>query len=193
MSKAITVKEAILTVVISILGGILYMAWIPFYEWVSSLVPFLGKAISPMWYIAGIIAAYIIRKPGVAFVAEFAAASLEMIAGGQYGLSTAMSGIMQGLGAEVVFLAFGYKKWTLPVLMLASVGSNIGGYIVNYMFWGYAQKTIFIQVTNFASSTIGSLFVCGLLGKWLSDALARAGVLNSYAIVRATGRAKWEK
>lgn len=193
LSKTVTLKEAILTVVIAILCGILYTVWIPVYEFVNAFSGFLGDFISPVWCIAGIIAGYIIRKPGVALFAEFAAAALEMIAGGEYGLSTVLSGILQGLGAELVFMATGYKKWTLSVLMLASVGSIIGGYIVNYLFWGYGERTLFIQVSSITSSIIGSLFVCGWLGQWMSDLLAKTGALNSYAIVRDTKQAKWDE
>jgi energy-coupling factor transport system substrate-specific component len=191
--KSITIKEIILTVIFAILFGVVYKILGPVYDFTSSITPFFGEFIYPIWFIAGIVAGYVIRKPGVALVAELLAASGEVLTGGQYGLTTLLSGILQGAGAEVAFLVFGYRRWNIGVLMLASMLAAFGSFIIDYAVYGYGTKTVFIQISSWIARLVGSLVVCGLLGKWISDALAATGVLNSYSIVRSRQTARWDQ
>lgn len=192
-NKAITIKEVILTVIIAILCGILYKLWGPVYDFVGAVTGFFDQFFYGVWFIASIIAAYIIRKPGVAFFAGIAAASGELLTGSQYGLSTMFSGAVQSLGAEIVLMLFRYKRWDLPVLMLMSVAATAGSFVIDYLMWGYGEKTVFVQTMSIVLRTVGSLFVCGWLGKAVADALVKTGALDSYAIVRSGQRAKWNQ
>jgi energy-coupling factor transport system substrate-specific component len=190
--KHVTMGEIILTVILALVFGVVYKVVGPVYEFASSITPFFGEFIYPIWFIAAIIAGYIIQKPGVAFFAELLAASGEILTGGQYGLTTLLSGVLQGVGAEAVFFAFGYKRWNIGVLLLASVFATFGSFIVDYAVYGFGTKTTFIQISSLIARFVGSLVVCGLLGKWISDALAATGVLNNYAIVRSKQTARWD-
>lgn len=191
--KTITIKEVILSAIIAIICGILYKVWGPVYDFVGALTGFLNQFIYGVWFIASIIAAYIIRKPGVAFFTGLAAASGELLTGSQYGFSVLFSGAIQSLGAELVLMCFRYKRWDLPVLMLMSAAATAGSFLIDYTMWGYGQKTVFVQTMSLILRTLGSLFVCGWLGKWIVDALAKTGVLNSYAVVRSKQKAEWER
>ena len=65
--------------------------------------------------IPAVLGMLIIRKPGAALFCETVAATGELIMGSQYGTTVLISGILQGLGAELIFAAFLYKKFNLPV------------------------------------------------------------------------------
>jgi energy-coupling factor transport system substrate-specific component len=191
--NSLTIREVILTIIIAIIFGAVYKVWGPVYMASSAIVPFLGEFVYPMWFIASIVAAYIIRKPGVAFLAELAAASGELLAGSQYGLPVLLSGFLQGLGAELVFMAFRYKRWDLPVILLASLAACAGSFIGDYAIRGFGTKTLFIQLSTIFSRAVGSIIICGLFGKWLSDKLAKTGSLNSYEIVHSDQTARWDQ
>lgn len=191
-SKVITIKEVILTVVIAILCGILYTLWGPVYDFIGVLTAgFVKQLVYGVWFIASIIAAYIIRKPGVAFFAGIAAASGELFTG--VGLGALISGAAQSIGPELVLLFTRYKRFSLGILMAMSVAACAGSLVIDYAFWGYGEKTVFVQVMSIIFRTIGSLFVCGWLGKKIADTLAKTGALNSYAIVRSEQKAEWDK
>lgn len=191
-SKVITIKEVILTVVIAILCAILYTLWGPVYDFIGILTAgFVKQLVYGVWFLASIIAAYIIRKPGVAFFAGVAAASGEVFLG--IGLGALISGAAQSIGPELVLLFTRYKRWSLGVLMAMSVAACAGSLVIDYTFWGYGEKTVFVQVMSIIFRTIGSLFVCGWLGKKIVDTLAKTGVLNSYAVVRAEQKAQWDQ
>jgi energy-coupling factor transport system substrate-specific component len=61
----------------------------------------------------------IIRKPGAALFCETVAATGELLMGSQYGASVLFSGFVQGLGAEIIFAIFVYRKFNLPISLLA--------------------------------------------------------------------------
>ena len=52
-------------------------------------------------------------------------AVVSMALGSQWGISTVYSGIVQGLGVEIVMLAFAWKRFTLPTAMLSGVGAGV--------------------------------------------------------------------
>lgn len=190
--NVITMKEVILTVVIAIICGVLYTLWGPVYDLIGVLTAgFVKQLVYGVWFIASIIAAYIIRKPGVALFAGIAAASGEVLMG--LGLGALISGIAQSIGPELVLLVTRYKRWNLGILMLMSLAACAGSLIIDYTFWGYGEKTTFVQVMSIIFRSIGSLFVCGWFGKVIADAIAKTGVLNSYAIVRSEQKAKWDQ
>lgn len=191
--KRVTIGEIILTVILAIVFGVVYKVLGPIYNLTSSIAPFLGELIYPVWFIAAIVAGYVIQKPGVALFAELLASSGEILTGGQYGLTTLLSGVLQGFGAEMAFLIFGYRRWHIAVLLLASVFAAFGSFVIDYGVYGYGSKTAFIQVSSWIARFAGSIVVCGWLGKWLSDKLAGMGVLDNYMIVRSKQKAWWEK
>lgn len=80
-ARGITFREIVLLAAVSVACGALYIGWAPVYFGTSALHPALGQFLYGMWFIASIVAAYIIQKPGVAFAAELAAAAAEFLFG----------------------------------------------------------------------------------------------------------------
>src|SRR5699024_10619874 len=99
----VTVVIALFFVVVFSLCVVVYSLW----DGVSTILqPFglhLNELVYGMWFIAAIVAYLIIRKPGVALIAEFAAASGETIVLLQFDISLIIYGIVQGLVCEIVF------------------------------------------------------------------------------------------
>ena len=58
------------TFVIAIVFGVIYKLWAPLYEALSMFGLQLDQLIYGMWFIAATVAFLIIRKPGVALIAE---------------------------------------------------------------------------------------------------------------------------
>ena len=106
MKKELKLTDILVTIVIAIAFGIVYILWGTVYYAVQPLGLHLDQLLYGMWFIAGTVAYFIIRKPGVALLAEIAAASGEFLLGSPWGLTVLLSGVVQGLFAEVVFRAF---------------------------------------------------------------------------------------
>lgn len=183
--KTVNLREAMITIVIAIVCGLLYEVWSAgIYPIAESFLPGYADSIYGFWFIAAVIAAYIIQKPGVAFMAEFSAALFELVLGSPYGVSLVIYGAVQGLFAEIVFAAFGYRNFKLPVLLLAGASSAVGSFVADF-FYGYLKDLqTSVLVLKLVIRTVSGAVLAGLLAKWIVDALAKTGALNNYALIR---------
>src|SRR5262245_8916479 len=121
MSKGLKLTDILVTIVIAVVFAIIYRLWGD----VSNVVKLAGlqldQLVYGMWFIAATVAFLLIRKPGVALLAEIAAASGELIVGSQYGVEALTYGIAQGLAAELVFMLFRYRSFSAATACLAGV------------------------------------------------------------------------
>ncbi|WP_342023619.1 ECF transporter S component [Arthrobacter citreus] len=177
-------------VVASVLGvavGIIFWAWSLGYAGVEALIlafPPLGGLYTGGWLIAGVLGALIIRKPGAAIYCEVLAAAVSGVLGTQFGLSVLLSGFIQGLGAELVFLAFLYLRYTLPVAVLAGLVSGVFlGVSESILYkpeWAFQWQALY---TVFAA--VSGAVIAGFVSWLIARALARTGVLSPFASGRA--------
>jgi len=175
-NKGLKLVDILTTVVIAIVFGIVYKLWGPFYYFVKPFGLHLDQLIYGMWFIAATIAFLIIRKPGVALLAEVAAASGEFITGSEWGLEVLIYGIVQGLFAELVFAAFRYKRFDILAVSLAAVGSTIGSLIMDF-YKGYIEELAVWNLTLFIGARlIGAIIISGFFAYYLVKALEATGV-----------------
>ncbi|MBM7572176.1 ECF transporter S component [Aquibacillus albus] len=176
-------KEVIVMAALSVVFGVVYLAFLPVG---GILVGFMGpigyEPIFGIWFIVSIIAAYIIRKPGAAFISETIAATIEVMIGNALGPILILIGMIQGIGAEAVFAATRWKIYSLWVLMLAGMGSAVTSFIWGMFQNGYLAFAPGYILTMFSIRLISGALIAGVLGKILSDALAKTGVLSSFAL-----------
>lgn len=109
-NNGLKLTDILVTIVISIAFGIVYIAWGSLYYVVKPIGLHIDQLLYGMWFIAATVAYLVIRKPGVALLAEIAAASGEFILGSPWGLTVLLYGVVQGLFAEIVFMLFRYKN-----------------------------------------------------------------------------------
>jgi energy-coupling factor transport system substrate-specific component len=176
--------EVILTANLALVFGLLFLGWAFVWEFVkpiNAVLPGLRDLFYGFWFIASIVAAYIIRKPGAALAAETLAALAEFLAGGEWGLTILISGLVQGAMAEMVFAAVGYKRFDLALLALAGAAAGVGSMVVDYLFW-YSSLAISVLGVMLVARLISGAVLAGWLGKMIGDGLERAGALGSFRI-----------
>jgi energy-coupling factor transport system substrate-specific component len=176
--------EVILTANLALVFGLLFLGWDLVWQLVkpmNAILPGSRDLFYGFWFIASIVAAYIIRKPGAALAAETLAALAEFLAGGEWGLTILISGLVQGAMAELVFAAVAYKRYDLTVLALAGAAAGVGSMVVDYLFW-YSSLTIGVLAIMLVARLISGAVLAGWLGKAIGDGLERAGALGSFRI-----------
>ena len=146
------------------------------------LSPFGFEIIYGVWFMAATLAAYIIRKPGVALVTEVLASAIELLMGNSGGLTVVLTGAIQGLGAELVFAAFRYKKWDLGSMSLAGIVSAVFIFCYELYYLNYIALAPTLLISQLAVRFVSAVVFSGVLCKLAGDALARTGVVKSYAI-----------
>ncbi|MBA2874763.1 ECF transporter S component [Thermaerobacillus caldiproteolyticus] len=175
-TKGLKLADILTTIVISIVFGIVYKLWGPFYYFVKPFGFHLDQLIYGMWFIAASVAFLIIRKPGVALLAEIAASSGEFIMGSEWGLEVLLYGVVQGLCAEAVFATFRYKRFDLFVVSLAAISSTIGSLIMDF-YKGYIEALAPWNLALFLIARfVGAIVISGVFASSLVKALEVTGV-----------------
>lgn len=185
------VVDIVVASVIGVACAALFLVWNIGYEGPSSvlsaLLPGVQGLVAGPWLIAGVLGGLIIRKPGAALYTELLAAVISALIGNQWGPLTIVSGLVQGLGAELVFLVFAYAVWRLPVAVLAGAGAGLACGINDRILWYPGADTVF-TVVYIAATTVSGAVIAGLGGWLIMRGLAATGALGRFAAGREVAR-----
>ena len=181
------VVDIVVASVIGVASGLVFLLWNIAYRGPSALLepllPGLQGLLDGPWLFAGVLGALIIRKPGAAIYTETIAAAVSAITliGNTWGAAlTIEAGLVQGLGAEIVFLLFAYRVWRLPVAVLAGAGAALAGGVNNLVLW-YAGADFAFVVTYLICTVISGALIAGALPWVLTRGLASTGALDRFA------------
>ncbi|HET6826733.1 MAG TPA: ECF transporter S component [Amnibacterium sp.] len=184
------VVDIVVASVIAAACSVVFIAWNVAYQGPSTLLnaalPGLqGLTIGP-WLFAGVLAGLVVRRPGAAVYAELVAAVIEALVGNQWGVLTLVSGLAQGLGAELVFAVLLYRRFGPLAAFLAGAGAGVGDSIVDLLTYYPGSKPAFIVIYTLCVMLSGAVF--GFLSWLLVRALARTGALSRFAAGRDAKR-----
>ena len=136
------------------------------------------------WFLPAILVPYIVRRPGAALFAETLAAAVSVLAGSPYGIvGAAVGGLVQGMGAEVIFMLTGWRRYNWPTLALAGAASAVTGFIYYVPIYYSGLDLTLLAITG-GSFVIGVLLLAVIPGKLLGEALLATGVLDRFQIGR---------
>ena len=187
------VIDIVTAAVLGVACGLIFWVWNTVgyagFKAFDALTPGLGGLFTGVWFIGGTLGGLIIRKPGAAVFVEVIAASVSALIGSQWGIETLYSGLAQGLGAELVFLAFAYRRFTPAVAALAGIGSAVGAFILELFTSGNLAMSLAFNVIYLVCMAISGVVLAGLLSYWLTRALAQTGALDRFA----AGRERFER
>jgi energy-coupling factor transport system substrate-specific component len=98
-----------------------------------------------------------------------------------------ISGVLQGLGAELVFAAFVYRKFNLPASLLAGAGAGLFcGLNDSFAPWGWnIAYTAGDKFAYIVFCAISGAVIAGALSWIATRGLAKTGVLSSFASRKA--------
>jgi len=184
--------------------GIAYWGWDVAYAGPITALnityqPLTGIFAGP-WFMAGIVGGLVVRRPGAALLAEVVAALMSMLPGTEWGATVLMSGILQGLGAELVFALLGYSAFGVAAAAMAGAASaplewlfetfqvpdfvnripgisDVAGAGAWAAAWPLGDKLVYL-----ATMAGSGLVVAGVVGWLLTRALARAGALRAFPV-----------
>jgi energy-coupling factor transport system substrate-specific component len=165
--------------------GVAFWGWTFVYEILKPALKPLGMSYlsAGFWIFSGVFLAQVVRKPGIALIASIIAAFVESMIT-QWGLMSVVWGIVQGLGAEVIFLFFAYKKWDVKILVLAAIVSALFSYILDYFYYNYNQLSLNFNLVQLVSFLISSAILAGLLSELVSKRLVKLGLLDQFLVAR---------
>ncbi len=181
------VVDIVIGAVLAVASGVVFWGWdgvwTPLSKPLDAVLPGLDSLLGGVWLFPAVLIPLIVRKPGAAVFAELVAATVEAILGTYWGASTLLSGLVQGLGAEIVFAAFLYLSWRLGTAILAGAASGLALAILDLIVSYPGSKPEFV-VIYVIGSVISGAVIAGLLSWIVVRAIARTGALNRFAAGR---------
>ncbi|MFC6355288.1 ECF transporter S component [Luethyella okanaganae] len=181
------VVDIVVASVIGVASGVIFWAWGQAWSPLSGLLAFapgLEGLLAGGWLFAGVLGGLVIRKPGAAVYTEVIAAIVSMLIGTQWGFSTLIWGLIEGLGAEIVFAIFLYRTWNLGAALLAGAGAGVAVGFLDTTFSSYAALEFSYKAIYFVAEVVSGVVLAGLLSWLVMRGLASAGALNRFAAGR---------
>ncbi len=147
----------------------------------AALTPLIAVIlVMPVTVLAGMMALYIIRKPGTAVISELVT-GLIMAPFTLYGVGALPFRLIEGVLYEAPFLVTRYRRWGWISMMLSPALPAMALFtMAMFSYGGFNLEPgmiVLLYAGNFVAAAIG-----GALAKALADAIAKTGVLDSYAI-----------
>ncbi|RDI61946.1 ECF transporter S component [Microvirga subterranea] len=178
-----TLRETLIVTVLGAVFGVLYLGWVQVWLIAQAVFGSLTMdVVMGFWFVASIVAAAIVRKPGVAFAAEVLTAGVQILLGSPAGLLLLVTGAVQGAGAELVFATTRWRNYSLPVLMAAGIGAALFSFAYTWIRFDYGSLQPGILVAMFVLRCLSGALLGGWLGQLIVEALYRTGALAGLAI-----------
>ena len=177
------VVDIVVAAVLGVATGIIFVGWNfvggAGYEVFNAVTPGLGGLAVGIWLLGGVLGGLVIRKPGAALAVELLAALVSAAIGNQWGITTLYSGLAQGLGAELIFLVFAYRRWGLAIAALAGAGAGVGAWVLEFATGNIAKSAGF-NLTYLICLIVSGALLAGAVGWLLTKALATSGALSRF-------------
>jgi energy-coupling factor transport system permease protein len=174
--------DIITAAMLGVAFGVGYWGWDQAYSVVSPAFngfPPSSGLVGGVWLLAGVVTGLVVRRPGGAVFGELVAASVELTLGNSWGATTFVSGLIEGLGVEVVLAVFLYRRFG-PIA--AALGGALAGVAEAVFEWSvyYSDYSTGWKLAYAAIFAVSGAIVAGVGGWLLTRALARTGALNAF-------------
>ncbi|MDO4913451.1 MAG: ECF transporter S component [Bifidobacteriaceae bacterium] len=136
-----------------------------------------------VWYMSGVVAVLLIRKPGAAVYVNVLGCFVQTIVGSSFAFTFVLiSAALQGLFAEIPFALTRYKRYSLSLSMLSGlcVALEYGVYLMLFRYQGVS----FIStrgIVHMISECVGGVVIAGIISWVLYKAIAKTGALDRFA------------
>lgn len=145
--------------------------------------PILTSTIVGFYMLYGVLAIYIIRKPGAALITYSFGAFLQIMLGISYGVVSAIiAAACYAVAVEGWFALYRYRKWNTIHPVCASVLATPLWFIFAAILFGYTEYSTPVLVISLLVRFLSGIVFSGLLTPWIARQLLRAGTLRRFRI-----------
>lgn len=177
-------RDVLLLAFVAVFIGFIFWVLGPVYNILSAaltpfgLAPFANDMILGGWMMAAPLASILIRQAGAGILGEVFAAAVEMLIGGQWGVATLLSGLVQGIGSEAGFALLGYKDWHWRGIFVSAFTGAVITFVWSLFRDGYASYHIGLLIGLFLTRFVSLLFFGGVLVIAIQKLIEKSGVLK---------------
>ncbi len=177
-------RDVLLLAFVAVFIGFIFWVLGPVYNVLAAaltpmgLAPFANDLLLGGWMMAAPLASILILQAGAGLLGELFAAAVEMLLGGQWGVATLLSGLVQGIASEAGFAVLAYKDWHWRGIFSSAVTGAVITFIWSLFRDGYASYHIGLLVALFLTRFVSLLFFGGVLVVAIQKLIEKAGVLR---------------
>jgi len=178
--------DIVIASIVAVAFGVIFWAWNLLWNGpLNGVTPPVRCVIYGMWLVPAVLGALIVRKPGAALYTLTVASLVSVAIGTSWGWTLVVQGPLEALGAELIFAAFAYKLYNLPVALLAGATAGVVASVYDAFVWypGYSWATF--RIPYILVTAASSLVIAGLGSVLLVRALAQTGVLDRFPAGRS--------
>jgi energy-coupling factor transport system permease protein len=173
--------DVVVASVLAVAFGVVFWAWNLLWNGPANAFPLPGRAILyGVWLIPAVLGALVIRKPGAAVYTETLAAIVSALLGDAWGWTVIPQGLLEGLGAEIVFLALAYRSFTLLTAIVAGAAAGAAATVFDAIYWYPNTSWPSFRLPYIGLAVLSSAVIAGAGGWALTRALAQTGVLDRF-------------
>ena len=174
--------DIITAAMLGVAFGVGYWGWDQAYSVLSPVFngfPPSSGLVGGVWLLAGVVTGLVVRRPGAAVLGELVAASVELTLGNSWGATTFVSGLIEGLGVELVFAVFLYRRFGPAVAALVGAVAGVAEAVFEWSVY-YSDYSMGWKLAYAAIFAVSGAVIAGLGGWLLTRALARTGALDAF-------------
>jgi energy-coupling factor transport system substrate-specific component len=181
-----TTRELVVAAVLAVAVGVIFWGWGLLWTSFFQVIPFpFSYSLVGLWMVGGLLVPYVVRRPGAALMGELVAAFVSMALGNQWGILTMASGLVQGVGSELVFAGFRWKRFTGVALFGAAALAGAFSILLDTFVYSYYRTYTWGNIGLAAVLiVISSVVLGGIFSQLLGETLAKTGVLSGLEISR---------
>jgi energy-coupling factor transport system substrate-specific component len=176
-----TTRDILVTAAIAIVFGLLLSGVDYFSAVLVSISPVFAGILAGFYFLPGIMVMYIIRRPGAAVLMRVLV-NLVMLSFTPFGWMHLVISVVFGLSNELPFLLARYRDYRLRILLISGGLAGLLSFVLMFAFAGIANLAVTMQVIGLVVFVASGALIGGALAKALADAIAKTGVLASFAI-----------
>jgi energy-coupling factor transport system substrate-specific component len=173
-------RDLLVTAVIGIVFGLLTIGLDYISAALIAVNPALVSILSGLYYLPLIMVMYIVRRPGAA-VLTILIVELALLPFNPFGWMTTLTSVIFGIACEAPFLLTRYRDFRTRILLISGAAASLLSFAGMFAFTGLSGLTAFVQIGALVLFVVSGV-VAGGLAKALADAIAKTGVLDSFAI-----------
>jgi energy-coupling factor transport system permease protein len=172
-----TTYDIMVMAVLIAAGGVLKAYWAQVRVIVESLTGPFGSSIiiGPGFYMFAILACYLVRKPLSGTISMVLGGVIEILAGNPFGLPVLLFNFWEGLGPDIAYAIFRFKKYTLWVALIAGLLASYFGVFYGWYYFGFSKLPFTQFLIYLLTRFLGGL-LAGILGHYLGVGLEKVGV-----------------
>lgn len=190
-SRGWTTRDIVVSAALAVAIGISFIV----FDWVylvgkSVLGDITQSVMEGLWLLGALLVPYIVRRPGSAIFGELVASLVEA-SFNPFGVTVLIAGVLEGIGAELIFLATGYRRFDRKVMIVAG-GFDALLFFVAWAAWSNGYVALNAGALAFKlSPTVVAIYlilelisggVAGVLARFIGNALVPTGVLDGFPI-----------